>query len=235
MDFLSQAPSRSLPFPSCKLPHLLHVAPSSSCHRRSCDLAGASLSQCCLGLLLDALEEAGISSAEKPRITSCNEKPNRNMHTLTLQAFMHPWLKKKKKSWKRSWGYFKTVKSKLTFPIPWEIFITWVPVINQQADAQSLLFKLREKLDTLHAASASVLTRIKGGGQGGTQHFIYQQISGVVATSRREEPKPSVPQFSYLQSRQTRLWNPGLLPQPAWKSCPCHGLHREAREIGQAD
>lgn len=141
-------------------------------------------------------------------------------HTYTNAASIYTSLtegkkKKKKRQCTLKWCCFKIVKSKLTFPNPWEVFITWVPMINQQVDAQCLWFKLREKLETSHCCYLGAKQNL-GMRKVGTQHFIYQQISGVVAISRREEPKPSNPQLNYLQIRQTRLQHPWLLPQPVF-------------------
>lgn len=65
----------------------------------------------------------------------------------------------------------------------------------------SLSFLSSERNWKLRAASISVLTRIKEE-DGGTQHFIYQQISWVIATSGREEPKVQLPPD---QTNQTEI------------------------------
>lgn len=102
------------------------------------------------------------------------------------------------------------------FPIPWEVLITWVRVINQQADAQSLLFKLREKWETSCCFYCWV-NHNQGGGQRGTHHFVYQEISWVVATCRRKNPSPQI--FNSITSRLDKAdSNPWLLAQLALKS-----------------
>lgn len=104
------------------------------------------------------------------------------------------------------WGYFKTVKSKLTFSIPGGLFITWAPVINQQADAQSLLFKLREKLKTSCCFHLSVLGTMEGQWHTWlwTQHYIYWQISWVGPASKGKEALKSPVQSPQSLGRKNK-------------------------------